>query len=137
MTTLVTGATGFLGNHVARQLVAAGHSVRVLVRSTSNLAPLEGLNAERVTGDLQDLASLDRAMRGMRRVYHVAADYRLWTKNPDEIYESNVAGTRRLLDVAGQSGVERVVYTSTVATIVVPFMARRCRMKTRARASAR
>jgi len=120
MTTLVTGATGFLGNHVARQLVAAGHSVRVLVRSTSNLAPLEGLNAERVTGDLQDLASLDRAMRGMRRVYHVAADYRLWTKNPDEIYESNVAGTRRLLDVAGQSGVERVVYTSTVATIVVP-----------------
>lgn len=120
MTTLVTGATGFLGNHVARQLVAAGHSVRVLVRSTSNLAPLEGLNAERITGDLQDLASLDRAMRGVRRVYHAAADYRLWTKDPDQIYESNVAGTRRLLEVAGQSGVERVVYTSTVATIAVP-----------------
>jgi dihydroflavonol-4-reductase len=97
MTTLVTGATGFLGNHVARQLVAAGHSVRLLVRSSSNLASLEGLNAERVTGDLQDRASLDLAMRGVRRVYHVAADYRLWTRHPEEIYESNVAGTRRLL----------------------------------------
>jgi len=120
MTTLVTGATGFLGNHVARQLVFAGHSVRILVRATSNLASLEGLNAERAVGDLQDMASLDRAMRGVRRVYHVAADYRLWSRNPDEIYESNVAGTRRLLEIAGQAGVERVVYTSTVATIVVP-----------------
>jgi dihydroflavonol-4-reductase len=120
MTTLVTGATGFLGNHVARQLVAAGHSVRVLVRPTSNLASLDGLNAERVTGDLQDMASLDRALKGVRRVFHVAADYRLWTQNPNEIYESNVEGTRRLLEVAGQSGVERVVYTSTVATIAVP-----------------
>jgi dihydroflavonol-4-reductase len=120
MTTLVTGATGFLGNHVARQLVAAGHPVRVLVRSSSNLASLEGLNAERVVGDLQDLASLDRAMKGVRRVYHVAADYRLWTRNPDEIYESNVAGSKRLFEVAAQHGVERIVYTSTVATIVVP-----------------
>jgi dihydroflavonol-4-reductase len=120
MTTLVTGATGFLGNHVARQLVAAGHPVRLLVRGTSNLASLEGLNAERVTGDLQDLASLDRAMRGVRRVFHVAADYRLWTRNPAEIYESNVAGTRRLFEVAAQSGVERIVYTSTVATIAIP-----------------
>lgn len=120
MTTLVTGATGFLGNHVARQLVSAGHSVRLLVRSTSNLALLDGLNAERVVGDLQDMASLDRAMKGVRRVYHVAADYRLWSRNPKEIYESNVEGTRRLLEIAGQAGVERVVYTSTVATIVVP-----------------
>jgi len=120
MTTLVTGATGFLGNHVARQLVSAGHSVRLLVRSTSNLALLEGLNAERVVGDLQDMASIDRAMKGVRRVYHVAADYRLWSRNPNEIYESNVEGTRRLLEIAGQAGVERVVYTSTVATIVVP-----------------
>src|ERR1700733_709955 len=100
MTTLVTGATGFLGNHVARQLVAAGHSVRILVRSTSNLASLDGLNAERVTGELQDMGSLDRAMKGVRCVFHVAADYRLWTQNPDEIYESNVDGTRRLLEVA-------------------------------------
>jgi dihydroflavonol-4-reductase len=120
MTTLVTGATGFLGNHVARQLVAADHPVRVLVRSSSNLASLEGLNAERVVGDLQDMASLDRAMKGVRRVYHVAADYRLWTRKPDEIYESNVAGSKRLFEVAAQHGVERIVYTSTVATIVVP-----------------
>jgi dihydroflavonol-4-reductase len=120
MTTLVTGSTGFLGNHVARQLAAAGHSVRLLVRSTSNLASLDGLNAERVTGDLQDAASLDRAMKGMRRVYHVAADYRLWTRNPREIYESNVEGSRRLFEVAAEAGVERIVYTSTVATIAVP-----------------
>ncbi len=120
MTTLVTGATGFLGNHVARQLVAAGHSVRVLVRCSSNLASLEGLNADRVVGDLQDMGSLDRAMKGVRRVYHVAADYRLWTRNPDEIYESNVAGSKRLFEVAAENGVERIVYTSTVATIAVP-----------------
>jgi dihydroflavonol-4-reductase len=78
------------------------------------------LNAERVVGDLQDMASLDRAMKGVRRVYHVAADYRLWTRKPDEIYESNVAGSKRLFEVAAQHGVERIVYTSTVATIVVP-----------------
>jgi dihydroflavonol-4-reductase len=120
MTTLVTGATGFLGGHVARQLVAAGHSVRILIRTSSNLQYLEGLSAERVTGDLQDAASLDRAMKGVRRVFHVAADYRLWTKNPDEIYATNVEGTRRLFEAAGQAGVERVVYTSTVATIAVP-----------------
>ena len=119
MTTLVTGATGFLGSHVARQLVAAGHSVRVLVRSSSNLQALDGLNAERVVGDLQDTMSLDRAMKGVRRVFHVAADYRLWTKEPNEIYETNVNGTRRLLEIAGQAGVERFVYTSTVATIAV------------------
>jgi dihydroflavonol-4-reductase len=120
MTTLVTGATGFLGNHVARQLLAAGQTVRVLVRSTSNLRALDRLEAERVVGDLQDMASLDRAMKGVRRVFHVAADYRLWARNPAEIYESNVEGTRRLLEVAGQAGVERFVYTSTVATIAVP-----------------
>ena len=119
MTTLVTGATGFLGSHVARQLVTAGHSVRVLVRSTSNLEALDGLSAERVVGDLQDVISLGRAMKGARRVFHVAADYRLWTKNPNEIYETNVAGTRRLLEIAGQAGVERFVYTSTVATVAV------------------
>jgi dihydroflavonol-4-reductase len=120
MTTLVTGATGFVGSHVARQLVAAGDSVRVLVRATSNLAGLEDLQVERVEGDLRDGASLDRAMRGVRRVYHVAADYRLWTPKPAEIYESNVEGTRRLLAAAHRAGVERIVYTSTVATIAVP-----------------
>ena len=120
MTTLVTGSTGFVGSHVARQLIAAGHSVRVLVRPSSDLRALEGLVVERVEGDVRDVVSLDRAMKGVRRVFHVAADYRLWARNPDEIYESNVQGTRRLLDVAAQAGVERIVYTSTVATIAVP-----------------
>ena len=120
MTTLVTGSTGFVGSHVARQLVAAGNRVRVLVRPASKMEALEGLPVERVEGDLRDAVSLDRAMKGVRRVYHVAADYRLWTKVPEEIYESNVAGTKRLFEIAAQAGVERIVYTSTVATIAVP-----------------
>lgn len=120
MTTLVTGATGFLGSHVARQLVSQGHAVRILIRRTSNLGALEGLNVERTEGDLRDAASLSRAMQGVRRVFHVAADYRLWARRPEEIYENNVQGTRRLLEAAGQAGVEKIVYTSTVATIAVP-----------------
>jgi dihydroflavonol-4-reductase len=120
MTTLVTGATGFVGNHVARQLLSAGQSVRVLVRRESNLKSLDGLAVERVEGDLRDLLSLGRAMKGVHRLFHVAADYRLWARNPDEIYDTNVEGTRRLLEVAGNARVERVVYTSTVATIAVP-----------------
>jgi dihydroflavonol-4-reductase len=120
MTTLVTGATGFVGSHVARQLVETGQPVRVLVRRDSHLQLLEGLRAERVEGDLRDEESLERAMKGVRRVFHVAADYRLWARNPEEIYQSNVEGTRRLLEVAARHRVERVVYTSTVATIAVP-----------------
>ena len=120
MTTLVTGATGFVGSHVARQLVEAGEPVRVLVRPDSNLRLLQGLRAERVEGDLRDLDSLERAIKGVRRVFHVAADYRLWSRHPDEIYQSNVLGTRALFEVAARHGVERVVYTSTVATIAVP-----------------
>jgi dihydroflavonol-4-reductase len=119
MITLITGATGFVGSHVARLLVGSGDSVRALVRPTSDLRALEGLSVERVAGDLRDAASLDRAMSGVRRVFHVAADYRLWSRRPDEIYESNVTGTRNLLDAARRAGVERVVYTSTVATIAV------------------
>ncbi|MGA8677744.1 MAG: hopanoid-associated sugar epimerase [Candidatus Acidiferrales bacterium] len=120
MKTLVTGATGFVGSHVARQLASAGHSVRVLVRPTSNVKVLDGVAVEFVEGDLRDAASLTRAMQGAQRVYHVAADYRLWTKNPGEIYESNVEGTRRLIEAAHRAGAERIVYTSTVATIAVP-----------------
>ncbi len=119
MTTLVTGATGFVGGHVARQLLAAGQRVRVLVRPSSNLRVLDDLSVERAEGDLGDLVSLDRAMRGVRRVFHVAADYRLWARHPEAIYATNVEGTRRLFEVAGQAGVERIVYTSTVATIAV------------------
>ena len=120
MTTLVTGATGFVGSHVTRQLLAAGHSVRVLVRRSSNQQALEGLAVERAEGDLRDVLSLGRAMKGVRWLFHVAADYRLWTKDPDEIYQTNVEGTRRLFEVAADSGVQRIVYTSTVATIAIP-----------------
>ena len=120
MTTLVTGAAGFVGSHVTRQLVSAGQSVRVLVRRGSNLAALGGLHVECFEGDLRDTSSLESAMLGVRRVYHVAADYRLWTPRPEEIYETNVEGTRRLLAAAKNAGVERIVYTSTVATIAVP-----------------
>lgn len=119
MTTLVTGASGFVGSHVARQLVAAGGAVRILVRHGSRLEFLNDLSAERVEGDLRDSASIARAMKGVRRVFHVAADYRLWARNPQEIYESNVGGTRRLLEAAVREGVSRIVYTSTVATIAV------------------
>jgi dihydroflavonol-4-reductase len=120
MKTLVTGATGFLGSHVARQLAGRGEQVRVLMRPSSDTRAIEGLEAERVTGDLRDVASLDRALAGVTRVFHVAADYRLWARNPQEIYESNVTGTRNLLEAARRAGVEKFVYTSTVATIAVP-----------------
>jgi len=120
MTTLVTGATGFLGSHVARQLVTRGDSVRVLARPTSELRALSGLAVERVIGDLRDPVSLDRAVEGASCVYHVAADYRLWARNPREIYDSNVVGTRNLLEASRRAGVKRFIYTSTVATIAIP-----------------
>jgi dihydroflavonol-4-reductase len=120
MLILVTGATGFVGSHVARLLAERGDRVRVLVRPTSRLKALEGVRVEPVDGDLRDAASLTRAMDGVNRVFHVAADYRLWTRHPEEIYESNVGGTKRLLEAAYKAGVERFVYTSTVATIAVP-----------------
>ena len=119
MTTLVTGASGFVGSHVARQLVATGDQVRVLVRRTSRLQSLGDLPVQRVEGDLRDADSIARAMQGVRRVFHVAADYRLWARNPDEIYDSNVGGTRRVLEAAAREGVSRIVYTSTVATVAV------------------
>jgi dihydroflavonol-4-reductase len=119
MTTLVTGASGFVGSHVARQLVAAGDTVRVLVRRSSRLEFLDDLPVERVEGDLRDAGSIARAMKGVQRVFHVAADYRLWARDPAEIYDSNVGGTRRLLEAAVRESVSRIVYTSTVATIAV------------------
>ena len=120
MNILVTGATGFVGSHVARLLLARGDSVRVLVRASSDLRALDGMAVERVTGDLRDAASLSAALRGIQRVFHVAADYRLWARDPREIYESNVTGTRNLLAAARAAGVENFIYTSTVATIAVP-----------------
>jgi dihydroflavonol-4-reductase len=119
MTTLVTGATGFLGSHVARQLVARGDTVRVLVRASSSNRAISDLSLEYVTGDLRDAASLERAMNGVQRVFHVAADYRLWARRSKEIYDSNVGGTKNLLAAAKRAGVSQLIYTSTVATVAV------------------
>ncbi|HJZ94885.1 MAG TPA: hopanoid-associated sugar epimerase [Candidatus Solibacter sp.] len=115
--TLVTGASGFLGWHVARVLIEHGHRVRALVRPGSRV---DELSVETVTGDLRDAASLERAIAGCGLLFHVAADYRLWAKDPRELYHSNVEGTRHLLQAAKNAGLERVVYTSTVGCIGVP-----------------
>jgi dihydroflavonol-4-reductase len=117
MLAFVTGATGFLGSHVARVLSEQGAELRLLVRPTSNLKNLQGLEAETATGDLRDAASLERAMAGCDTVFHVAADYRLWVRDPAEMYRSNVSGTRTIMQAARRKGVRRVVYTSSVATI--------------------
>jgi dihydroflavonol-4-reductase len=113
----VTGATGFLGSHVARVLAEQGAELRLLVRPSSDLRNLDGLKADRVVGDLRDSASIEKALSGCEVVFHVAADYRLWVRDPVEMYRSNVEGTRALIDAARKSGVRRVVYTSSVATM--------------------
>src|SRR6185312_8186172 len=117
MKAFVTGATGFVGSHVARVLAEKGAELRLLVRSTSNLKNIEGLNAERVVGDLRDPESLEKSISGCDAVFHVAADYRLWVRDPEQMYQANVEGTRGLLKAAKKSGVRRVVYTSSVATM--------------------
>jgi len=113
----VTGATGFLGAHVARALLEQGATLRLLVRPSSDLRNLRGLAADRVLGDLRDLPSIEKAMEGCDAVFHVAADYRLWVRDPDEMYRSNVDGTRNVLAAAQKHRVNRVVYTSSVATM--------------------
>ncbi len=126
MRAFVTGATGFLGCHVAGVLADQGAELRLLVRPTSNLKNLEGLLSpgasrgnmvETASGDLRDPTSLEKAMAGCDVVFHVAADYRLWVRDPNEMYKSNVEGTRAILVAARKNGVRRVVYTSSVATI--------------------
>jgi dihydroflavonol-4-reductase len=117
MKAFVTGATGFLGSHVARVLGEQGADLRLLVRSTSNLRNLEGIKAETATGDLRDSSSLEKGMSGCDTVFHVAADYRLWVRDPAEMYRSNVDGTKAILYAARKHGVRRVVYTSSVATV--------------------
>jgi dihydroflavonol-4-reductase len=114
---LVTGASGFVGWHVARLLLESGYKVRALVRRSSVVPELD---VERIQGDLRDRASLDRATAGCSLLFHVAADYRLWSKNPDELYRSNVDGTRNVLESARSAGIERIVYTSTVGCIGAP-----------------
>jgi dihydroflavonol-4-reductase len=117
MKIFLTGATGFLGSHVARALAAEGADLRLLVRKTSPTRNIDALNADRVIGDLRDPASLRAALSGCEVVFHVAADYRLWTRDPQEMYKSNVEGTRALLETAQANRIRRVVYTSSVATM--------------------
>lgn len=117
MTTLVTGATGFVGSAVARCLVRRGEAVRVLAREGSDRRNLAGLDVEVATGDLRDPNSLSQATAGCTALYHVAADYRLWISDPDEIYKVNVEGSEALLRRAAAAGVQRIVYTSSVATL--------------------
>ena len=114
---LVTGATGFIGANVVRALLARGGDVRVLVRPTSDRGNLAGLPVEEAVGDLRDAEAVGRAVRGCQTVFHVAADYRFWARDPHELYQSNVAGTIHVMDACLQAGVEKVVYTSTVGTI--------------------
>ena len=115
--TFVTGATGFIGSHVVRQLLLRGDRVRILARNSSRKSNIEAFGCEVSIGDLRDLSSLLRCVQGCRFVYHVAADYRLWAKNPQDIYDNNVGGTRNLLSACCEAGVEKVVYTSSVGTI--------------------
>ena len=117
MKTLITGATGFVGSAVIRQLLHAGHTVRALVRPNSDRRNLSGLPVEIVMGDLNDRASLDHAITGCDTLFHVAADYRLWVPRPEEIYGTNVNGTLNIMHAAAKAGVERIVYTSSVATL--------------------
>src|SRR5436189_4537080 len=115
MLAFVTGSTGFLGSHVARALIAQGAQLRLLVRSSSDLRNIADLNTEQVTGDLRDAASFEKALSGCEALFHVAADYRLWVRDPEQMYRSNVEGTRALIAAARKQGVRRIVYTSSVA----------------------
>lgn len=117
MKIFLTGATGFVGHHVARALAAEGADLRMLVRNTSNLANLEGIPGDTVVGDLAKPGSFAPALAGCEVVVHVAADYRLWVRNPEAMYRANVDGTRDLLRLAREAEVRRVVYTSSVATM--------------------
>ena len=117
MKVFLTGATGFVGAHVARHLADQGAELRMLVRATSNLANIEGLGGETVVGDLTNPEGLRAGIRGCDVVMHVAADYRLWVRDPKTMYAANVEGTRSLLRIAREEGVSRFVYTSSVATM--------------------
>ncbi len=117
MKALVTGASGFVGSAVARKLIEQGHEVRVTLRPSSDRRNIRDLPVEQVNADLTDAESLKKAVQGCDSLFHVAADYRLWSLNPDELYQTNVEGTRNLMQAALDSGVERIVYTSSVAVL--------------------
>ena len=116
-TVLVTGATGFVGSAVARAAKAAGYAVRTLVRSSSRRDNLAGVDVEIIEGDICDAGSLTRALSGARFLFHVAADYRLWARDTSRIMHTNVEGTRNVMEAALRAGVERIVHTSSVATL--------------------
>ncbi len=120
MKVLVTGATGFIGGNLARRLVAQGHQVRALVRPGSNTLTIDNTGVEVVSGDILDADSVDRGLQGCQWVFHCAAAYTFWSKNPGDIYRTNIEGTAIVLDAAKRAVVERVVYTSTVGTIGLP-----------------
>jgi len=117
---LVTGGTGFVGANLVRELLADGHAVRVLARAGGDRRALEGCRVEIVEGDLLDATSIRVAVAGARCVYHVAADYRLWARDPAVLYRANVDGTRTVLTAAAEAGAERIVYTSTVGAVGIP-----------------
>ncbi len=117
MLAFLTGATGFVGSHVARALAEQGADLRLLVRQNSNLKNIQDLKADLFTGDLRDPASLEKGISGCDAIFHVAADYRLWVRDPNEMYRANVEGTRAILEAARKNNVRRVVYTSSVATM--------------------
>jgi dihydroflavonol-4-reductase len=117
MLAFVTGATGFVGSHVARALAEQGADLRLLVRPSSNTKNITDLKADLVTGDLREPVSLEKAIADCNAVFHVAADYRLWVRDPEEMYQANVEGTRAILDAARKNHIRRVVYTSSVATM--------------------
>jgi dihydroflavonol-4-reductase len=117
---LVTGANGFVGCHVVRALCAQGRAVRALVRKGADLRALVGVDCQPCWGDLRDLESVERAMRGCDEIYHVAADYRLWVTDPESMYVTNVEGTKNVLAAARGAGVGRIVYTSTVGALGIP-----------------
>jgi dihydroflavonol-4-reductase len=117
MLAFVTGATGFVGSHVARALADEGADLRLLVRSNSNTNNIQDLKADLVIGDLRDPVSLEKGIAGCDVVFHVAADYRLWVRDPDEMYRANVEGTQSILEAARKNGIRRIVYTSSVATM--------------------
>ena len=117
MKALVTGATGFIGSRVLRRLIEKGAKVRALVRKESNLENIEGLPVEIVYGDLRNYSSLLNALDGCNFLFHVAADYRLWVPNPENMYRTNVDGTVNIMKAALEKGIKRIVYTSSVATL--------------------
>src|SRR5262249_50104547 len=117
MLAFVTGATGFVGSHVAQALAGQGAYLRLLVRKGSDRRNIEDLRADLVEGDLREPSSFESALQGCDALFHVAADYRLWVRNPQEMYRANVDGTRAILEIARKAGVKRTVYTSSVATM--------------------